>query len=59
MVPGGGAWSRGGVPGPWGGSGPGGLVSQHALRQTLPATAADSTHPTGMHPCFNYKFTYR
>ena len=30
------------------------LVSQHALRQTPPrgtATAADSTHPTGMHSC--------
>ena len=34
---------------------PGGLVSQYALRQTLPlgetATAADGTHPTGMHSC--------
>ena len=33
----------------------GGLVSQHALRQTPPpgetATAADGTHPTGMHSC--------
>ena len=32
----------------------GGLVSQHALRQTHPrktATAADGTHPTGMHSC--------
>ena len=34
----------------------GGVVSQHALRQTpaLPgetATAADGTHPTGMHSC--------
>ena len=40
---GGGAWSGGGV------------VSQHALRQTPPgetATAADGTHPTGMHSCF-------
>ena len=56
-----GAWSRG-VPGPGGsaltGGGclvPGGLVSQHALRQTPPgetATAADGTHPTGMHSCF-------
>ena len=39
-----------GVPG----SG-GGLVSQHALRQTPltgdTATAADGTHPTGMHSC--------
>ena len=31
-------------------------VSQHALRQTSPAppqtaTAADGTHPTGMHSC--------
>ena len=42
-------------------SGPGlgvqaqGGVSQHALRQTPPqqmATAADGTHPTGMHSCF-------
>ena len=34
---------------------PGGLVSQHALRQTPPAemaAAADGTHPTGMHSCF-------
>ena len=34
--------------------GPGGLVSQHALRQ-IPlgetTTAADGTHPTGMHSC--------
>ena len=55
----------------WGGSGPGGsvcsqgggllpgggLVSQHALRQTPPlgetATAADGTHPTGMHSCLH------
>ena len=60
----GGAWSWGGlllrgvcswgclVPG---GSAPGGrLVSQHALRQTPSretATAADGTHPTGMHSC--------
>ena len=33
-----------------------GVVSQHALRQTPPpretATAADGTHPTGMHSCF-------
>ena len=45
----GGAWSGGSAPG-------GGLVSQHARRQTLPpgetATAADGTHPTGMHSCF-------
>ena len=56
-----GAWSRG-VPGPGGVPGAGGclvwgvegLVSQHALRQTPPgemATAADGTHPTGMHSC--------
>ena len=44
-----------GGPGP--GSGGGGVcVSQHSLRQTpLPparlATAADGTHPTGMHSC--------
>ena len=34
----------------------GGLVSQHALRQTPPgetATAADGTHPTGMHSCLH------
>ena len=50
----GGAWSGGllwgGVPGPGGLLR--GLVSQHALRQTPPgemATAADGTHPTGMH----------
>ena len=42
--------------------GPGGLVSQHALRQTPPsperetATAADGTHPTGMHSCFSYMY---
>ena len=50
----GGAWYPG-VPGPRGMPGPGGgLVSQHALRQTPPgetATAADGTHPTGMHSC--------
>ena len=40
----------------WGVPGSGGLVSQHALRQTPPeetATAADGTHPTGMHSCFS------
>ena len=40
----------GGVPGPGGLLR--GLVSQHALRRTPPgemATAADGTHPTGMH----------
>ena len=34
--------------------GGGGCVSQHALGQTPPhptATAADGTHPTGMHSC--------
>ena len=44
-----------GVPGPGGCLLPGGLVSQHALRQTPPgemATAADGTHPTGMHSSF-------
>ena len=57
-----GGWSRGGVV--WGGclvwgvgAWSGGLVvSQHALRQTPSpgetATAADGTHPTGMHSCF-------
>ena len=53
----GGAWSRGRVPGPRGGvPGPGGLVFQHALRQTPlreTATAADGTHPTGMHSYSN------
>ena len=52
------------VHSPWGvhspgGHGPGGLVSQHALRQTPPgemATAADGTHPTGMHSCIIFKF---
>ena len=47
------------MPGPGGvcfqgGLVPGGLVSQHALRQTPPgetATAANGTHPTGMHSC--------
>ena len=40
--------------------GPGGLVSQHALRQTPPgetATAADGTHPTGMHSRLSFKFS--
>ena len=55
-----GAWSLGVVHGPgWcmvlgGVPGPGGLVFQHALTQTTPgetATAADGTHPTGMHSC--------
>ena len=44
------------VPGPGGCLVPGGLVSQHVLRHTPPgetATAADGTHPTGMHSC-NY-----
>ena len=43
----GGAWSRGSAP-------RGVVVTQHALRQTPPgetATAADGTHPTGMHSC--------
>ena len=46
-----------GCPGPGqGGPGPGeGDVCQHALKQTPPpqqtATAADGTHPTGMHSC--------
>ena len=56
----GGAWSGGGlVPGGvclvWGVPGPGEVVSQHALRQVPhpgeTATAADGTHPTGMHSC--------
>ena len=44
--------------GPWGGCvcsrGEGGLVFQHAMRQTprgQMATAADGTYPTGMHSC--------
>ena len=55
-----GVCSRGGS-GLGGGLVPGveGLVSQHALRQTPPpgetATAADGTHPTGMHSCSSYK----
>ena len=42
-----------GCPGP----GPGG-VSQHVLRKTPQqrATAAGSTHPTGMHSCFKTVF---
>ena len=57
--------SRGGCLGPdpgrvpaWGeclGPDPGGVSAQHVLRQTPPPqqtdTAADSTHPTGMHSC--------
>ena len=39
----------------------GGVASQHALRQTPPpretATAADGSHPTGMHSCLNYYFS--
>ena len=54
----------GGSPGPYpggcwgsgqGGPGPGGGESQHALRQKptqQTATAADGTHPTGMHSCY-------
>ena len=39
----------------------GGCVSEHALRQTHPppqqtATAADGTHPTGMHFCLYLHF---
>ena len=55
------AWSRG-VPGPEGSAlagggvpGPGGVGIPAPLRQTPPgetATAADGTHPTGMHSCF-------
>ena len=48
----------GGVPG-LRGSAWGGLVSQHALRQTPPGettAGADGTHPTGMHSCFLCKF---
>ena len=39
----------------------GGLVSQHGLRQTTlgeTATAADGTHPTGMHSCLNCLFYF-
>ena len=50
-----GGGSAPGGPGPGGGvPGPGELVFQHALRQIPPgkmATAADGTHPTGMHSC--------
>ena len=66
LVLGGCAWSwgclvPGDVPGPGGGGcawsqGGWGLVSKHALRQTPleeMATAADGTHPTGMHSCLN------
>ena len=55
----GGAWSWG-CAWSWGVClvGGGGLVSQHALWQTPPpgemATAADGTHPTGMHSCLAY-----
>ena len=59
----------GGSPGPspgveglqaqaWGVQAQAGGVSQHSLRQTSPqqtATAADSTHPTGMHSCYDIK----
>ena len=41
-----------------GGADPG-KVSQHALRQTSPqqmATAADGTHPTGIHSCDIFNF---
>ena len=50
----GGVPGPGGVPGSRGVCSRGGVVSQHALRQTPPgqtATAADGTHPTGMHSC--------
>ena len=39
----------------------GGLVSQHALRQTPPgvtSTAADGTHPTGMLACCVFFFKH-
>ena len=55
---GGSAQGCGGCPGPCRGAG-GVCVSQHAPRQIPPpqqtATAADGTHPTGMHSCFNSK----
>ena len=51
---GGGVCSRG-VPGPGGGSDPGGLPGpRRGLVETLSprtATAAGGTHPTGMHSC--------
>ena len=54
-VPGGGLLRGYLVLGAWSKRVPGleGLVSQHALRQTPlgEATAADGTHPTGMHSC--------
>ena len=46
--------STGGMPAPGGVPGPGGgVVSQHALRQTpwQMATVTGSMHPTGMHSC--------
>ena len=53
----GGCLVPGGVPGPGGGLLLGGLVSQHALRQTSPpgetTTAVDGTHPTGKHSCYS------
>ena len=44
----------GGVPGPGGVSAPGGLVPGGCAWCRTPgtATAADGTHPTGMHYCF-------
>ena len=74
-APGGGPGPESGVvvPGPWEGAWSRRgwlvprLVSQHALRQIPPptpgdtATAADGTHPTGMHSCqanyFNKNYT--
>ena len=54
----GGCLVQGGMSSWGGGAWSGGLVSQHALRQTPlgeMATAADGTHPTGMHSCFKWK----
>ena len=53
-----GAWSQGGACSRRGLL-LGGLVSQHALRQTPPgetATAADGKHPTGMHSCLDFMY---
>ena len=55
LLGGGGAWSGGGVCS-WGGLVGGVGIPACTEADTLPgemATAADGTHPTGMHSCFN------
>ena len=59
-----GVWSRGSVPAP-GGSGPGGpgprglpAPGEPAGDPPMTATAADSTHLTGMHSCLR-KYIYK